>query len=58
MPKSIPHPNMKGDKADTKTMHAVTSDLIEPICIVPYISAQRELRSELAIPTVMPARLR
>ena len=37
MPKSIPHPNMKGDKADTKTMHAVTSDLIEPICIVPYI---------------------
>ena len=52
------HPNINGDRADAKTIKAVTKDLIDPIYFVPYISAHKELSNEFAIPTVIPARLR
>ena len=58
IPASIAQPNINGERADAKTMQAVTKDFIAPIYLVPYISAHKELSNEFAIPRVIPARPR
>ena len=54
-PESIKTPNNAVPKAVEKTISAVVSALIDPICFTPYISAQvddpRTLQSPFVIPT-------
>ena len=57
-PKSIKIPNNAVPKAVEKTIKAVVSAFIEPICFTPYISAHVEEPKTLAKPLDTPIKPR